>query len=377
MLIILREIYLIGVFYSIVIGYQLSACFILQYYRYKKENLSYNKTLRIYGLTTGIALTAYVFQALREFYIIGSYLNELFIRISITIMLIGISYFLFSISSKPFTEIMNSIPIKISLTYVIMVMLILPFISIYSLIFLFLIYTGILSGFYVIYFQVKLIKLTTGNVKRSLILFTIGLFFALSGIMVYNPFLYEQSEIIFNLISIFMILTGLTIDFIGVYNFPVFLEFHWKDNLLKLYIFEKEKFRILYSLNFISLDGNYTFPNEVNSQTTKSIESLFSRGITGIEKITTYFLKSKEEKIIKIKQGDTFILLEYGDHPISNITYGLLVRKDMYSLRYFLEKVKDQFQSKYKYLLSNLELIEGNEEKFFLNFNNNIKTILK
>ena len=104
---------------------------------------------------------------------------------------------------------------------------------------------------------------------------------------------------------------------------------------------------------------------------------MFSRGITGIEKITTYFLKSKEEKIIKIKQGDTFILLEYGDHPISNITYGLLVRKDMYSLRYFLEKVKDQFQSKYKYLLSNLELIEGNEEKFFLNFNNNIKTILK
>jgi len=69
--------------------------------------------------------------------------------------------------------------------------------------------------------------------------------------------------------------------------------------------------------------------------------------------------------------------LEYGDHPLSNITYGLLIKKDMYSLRYFLKEVKKQFQAKYKYILSNLELIEGNEEKFFLNFTNNIKVILE
>ncbi len=377
MLINLREIYLIGVFYSIVIGYQLSAYFFLQYYRYKKVNLSYNKTLRIYGLTTCILLMAYVFQTIREFYITKLYLNELFLRISITIMLIGIAHFLFSISSKPFTEIMNFIPIRITLIYVIIVILILPFINIFSVMFLVFIYTGMLSGFYVIYFQVKLIKLTTGKVKKSLILFTVGLFFALSGVMIYNPIIYERSEMLFSLISIFMILTGITIDFIGIYNFPAFLEFHWQDNLLKLYIFEKKKFRVLYSLDFITFDMNGTLTNEVNSPITKSIEQLFSRGITGIEQVTTHFLNSKEEKILKIKQGDSYILLEYGDPPLSNITYGLLVRKDMHSLMYFLEKIKNQFQDKYKYLLSNLELIEGNEEKFFLNFINNIKTALK
>ncbi|MFX1340886.1 MAG: hypothetical protein ACFFDK_19910 [Promethearchaeota archaeon] len=378
MLINLREVCLIGVFYSIIIGYQLSAYFILQYQRYRKESLSYNKTLRIFGLTTGIVITAYAFQAVREFYIIGQYLNELLIRISITIMLIGISYFLFSISSKPFSEIVNPIPIKIILVYIILTLLILPFINIISFEFLFLVSIAFLSSFYVIYFLMKLIKLSTGNVKKSLILFTIGLFFALSGIIVYNPFLHNHPETISNhLFSILMILTGISIDFIGIYNFPAFLEFHWKDNLQKLYIFEKEKFRILYSLNFMTLEGSTNSPIEVNSQITKSSEELFPRGIIGIEQITTHILNSKEEKIKKIKQGDSFILLEYGDPPLSNITYGLLVKKDMYSLRYFLKEIKKKFQSKYKYLLSNLELVEGNEEKFFLNFTNNINTILK
>lgn len=377
MVINLREIYLIGVLYSIVIGYQLSAYFLLQHYRYKKENLSFNKTLKIFGVTAGLAITAYVFQSVREFYIKGLFLNEIFLRISVIIMLIGISYFLYSISSKPFTEIINPIPIKIIFIYVIIIILMLPFINIHSIEFLFLLYTGMLSGFYVIYFLLKLIKLTTGNVKISLILFIIGLLFALGGVMLYNPFLYERSEIIINLISIFMILTGITIDFIGVYNFPAFLEFHWKDNLQKLYIFEREKFRVLYSTNLMSVNNSYSFPNKIDFQIKKSFEELFSRGIIGIERITTHFLNSNDEKIKKIKQGDSIILLEHGDPPISNITYGLIVKKDMYSLRYFLKEIKNQFQAKYKYLLSNLELIEGNEEKFFLNFINNIKVILE
>ena len=66
MLIRLREIYLIGVLFSFVIGYQLSAYFVFQYYKYKKEKLAYNKILLSYVITIFLALTGYLFQMIIE-----------------------------------------------------------------------------------------------------------------------------------------------------------------------------------------------------------------------------------------------------------------------------------------------------------------------
>ena len=372
-----REIYLIGVLFSIVIGYQLSAYFLYQYYKYKKEKLVYNKILLSYSVTIFLALTGYLLQVILEFYLEELLINQILLKISFLIFSLAVCYFLISILTNPYANIINRLLVQIVFIYIIIAMIFILFIDINWLGFIFRALAAFLGGFFVLLFQIKLIRLTSGNIKKSLILFTIGLIFALIGGIFSNKESYTQFGTVVYLISVFIILAGISIAFIGIYNFPAFLEFQWKENLQKLCIFEQEKFRILYSLNFMALDNSHIFLNKLDFQITKNIEELFSRGITGIEQITTQLLNSKEEKIIKIKQGDSFILLEHGDPPIYSITYGLLVEKDMYSLRYFLKEVKKQFQAKYKYILSNLELIEGNEEKFFLNFTNNIKVILE
>ena len=49
----------------------------------------------------------------------------------------------------------------------------------------------------------------------------------------------------------------------------------------------------------------------------------------------------------------------------------------MISINYFLKTVKNQFQTFYKNILLNLDLIEEKERQIFSKFDVNIKNILK
>ena len=375
MIIRLREIYLIGVLFSIVIGYQLSAYFLFQYKRYKKEKLVYNKILLSYCITIFLTLTGFLLQVIIELYLKELLINQILQRISFIIFSFAVCYFLLSILSKPFADIINRSIVRFIIIYIIIAMISMLFINDYSLEFGIRALAAISGGAYILFFQIKLIRLTTGNIKKSLILFTVGLMLALIGGTLSNKEIYTQLGTGVFLISVFVILAGISIAFIGIYNFPAFLEFKWKENLQKLYVFEKEKFRILYTFDFKVSNNDINSSQESYRNLTE--DDLISRGISGVEQVTTHIAKSDEERIYKIKQGPSFILLEYGDPPISHITFALLAKKDMYSLRYILREIKNQFQEKYRYILNNLQIIEGNEAKFFLNFNINLQSILK
>ena len=377
MIIRLREIYLIGVLFSIVIGYQLSAYFLFQYYRYKKEKLVYNKILLTYGITISLALTGYLLQVIIELYLKELLINQILQNISFIIFSSAVCYFLISILSNPFDDIINRPLVRFIIIYIIIAMICMLFIDDYSLEFGFRALAAILGGFSIMLFQIKLIRLTTGNIKKSLILFTIGLILALIGGTLSNKEIYTHLGTSIYFISVFVILAGISIAFIGIYNFPAFLEFEWKDNLQKLYVFEQEKFRILYTFDFKVSNNDINSSKKSHIHLTEEIDDLISRGISGVEQVTTHIAKSDEERIYKIKQGPSFILLEYGDPPISHVTFALLAKKDMYSLRYILREVKNQFQEKYRHILNNLQIIEGNEDKFFLKFNINLQSILK
>ena len=54
--------------------------------------------------------------------------------------------------------------------------------------------------------------------------------------------------------------------------------------------------------------------------------------------------------------------------------YCLLVDKDMISFNYFLRQVRDNFERMYKNILKNIDILKGNENKLFSNFD---KAILK
>ncbi|MFX1340548.1 MAG: hypothetical protein ACFFDK_18205 [Promethearchaeota archaeon] len=375
MIIRLKEIFLIALYFSFIIGYQLSAYFLYQYKKYKKEKLVYNKILLSYGITIFLTLTGYLIQVIIELFLTELLIYQTLRKISFIVFSLAICYFLFTLLSKPFAKIINRSLIQILIIYIVITMICMLFITDSRLELSIRALAAILSGFFLLFFQIRLIRLTTGNIRKSLILFTIGLILALIGGTLSSREVYTQLGAMVYVISIFMILSGISTAFIGIYNFPAFLEFGWKDNLQKLYIFEQEKFRILYTYDF-------KVPSNTNSQNlhknlNEETVDIFSRVISGVEQVTTHLTKSNSEKIHKIEQGSSYILLEYGDPPISHITYALLTTKDLSSLRFILREVKNHFQEKYRYLLSNLVIIERNEAKFFRNFNINLQSILK
>ena len=104
---------------------------------------------------------------------------------------------------------------------------------------------------------------------------------------------------------------------------------------------------------------------------------MFSSGLIGIESIHAAITDSKSEKIEKIEHGESIILLESGDEPISYLSYALLVKKEMISIRYFLKSVKKRFQDIYKNLLINLEKFRNDYELVFSSFDYDIFALLE
>jgi len=377
MLFSLRELDLIIIIFSIVIGYQLSIYFFVQFYKYRKKKLVYNKILLAYGQLIALALTSYFILMIRKFFILDLNLFEIIYKFGFFLLLIAILLFLLIILSKSFHEILNPLIIKILIILIVIVIIGLVFIKTTAFEFIFLFFAASIGGFYIIVFQIKLVKQTTGKIKKRQILFTIGLFISVFGTILANAVILQLFQTNIYIISILLILIGIILGFIGVYNFPAFLEFQWKANLQKLYIFEQKNYKILYWYDFLRInDHNYVLNNSPSHEITKE-RILFSRGISGIDQIITQITSYREEKINKIEHGDSFIFLEYGDEPLSSITYALIVKKDMFSMRYFLMNVKKQFQTIYSGFLTNINIIDGIEDKLFSSFDNDLKMILE
>jgi len=160
------------------------------------------------------------------------------------------------------------------------------------------------------------------------------------------------------------------INFLGVYDFPAFYEFNWKENLLKFFIIYQKNNLCLYNHDF-SLGSN----QEDGILQEKQDKILFG-SITGIDSIISAITKTEGEKINKIKYGDSYILIEYGSNIASKITYALLVKKDISSTRYFLTSLKKQFESFYKQILEEIDSLEGKEEQLFGSFSIIMKDML-
>ena len=365
MFFILRELYLALLLFIMLIGFQLSTYFFIQYSKHKKENLLHNKILLFYGVIIGGAMSGYLVQSIAQLFIIDLVIKDIIFRIGLNFLLLSLAMFLMFLILEPFKELINQTLNKISITIIFISVICVFIINSQTIGFRLLLIPGGIGTICIVLFQIKLVKLTTGEIKKRLTVFTIGLFLAYPGVIVtnmLNPIPYNTP---IDLITITLLFLGISICFAGVYNFPAFLEFEWKKNIVQLFIFEQENHKILYFFNF----------KEDTSTSKRLIDhDLFSKGILGIERITTELSDSVEEKIDKIKHGEYFILFAYGDGQLSHITYALIVNKDMESMRFFLKQIKTQFQFIYKEFLYDLKIIEGNEEKLFTSFDHNVKS---
>ena len=358
---------------AIILGFQLAIYFFYRYFKIRDERLPLNKIILSFGFFYSLLIAGAFILAINRFLISDPILKEIIYKIGYIPILLSPVAFLYFIEIEEFSRIINlkigKLLMIISLIPVV-IMIIFPV----SLFFIILPVIGItlLGVIFILVFQIRLIGITKGNIRNRLIQIFLGDILIIGSLIfvleITTSFFPSGIINILFFIGISLMISGLLFTSFGVYGFPAFYEFRWRDNLLRLFIINRKNNTVVYSRDFSQIrDEAYE----------KDYKKLFSGGITGIDSMLSAITDTEGEKINKIKQADSLILLEYGSDYASQITYSLVVREDLKSNRYFLRSIKNQFESFYKEILTGLDLLKGSEEQLFGSFDILLKNILK
>jgi len=335
MLFDLREFYLPANFISIVIGLELAGYFLYQYNKLKILRLMY------------------------------------------MVIILGLIMFGFIMSSKPFHELMNP-----KIVYPVTISFFIPFIGLVfldptSTIFRYTLAPIVIGVPLIAIFQFKLIRVSSKNLKRRMILILIGEIIVFGAVIlgadIPQALFFQQYKDVLYTIAIPMFVSGLFIIFLGVYKFPVFLELNWMENLLFLFIIDNKSPKQLYIHDFMEETEDLDAKEGMSKS---EFQDLFSRGLIGIDSIIAAITDTKTSKIEEIEQGKIIVLFEQGQDSMGFITYALLVKQEISSARYFLMEVKRQFEGFFKDLLLNIDSLRGTEGLFFSSFDIIIKNLI-
>jgi hypothetical protein len=179
------------------------------------------------------------------------------------------------------------------------------------------------------------------------------------------PELADLKDILY-IIGSYVVNFGLLLVLYGTIKFPGVPEFEWKNKLLKLYIVDARNLYELYSYDFsktkfIADEVKQAYENDVHNP-------LNSIGVVGISDVFDEITKTYHNRVKTIKYGKFSILLEYEEDPKSQFLFVLFVDTDMKSLELFLKKVKNQFLTSYKSLLTTYDIVERFRESLFSSF---------
>ncbi|GAH05252.1 unnamed protein product, partial [marine sediment metagenome] len=174
MLVSLREVYLPAMIFSIILDYQLAVYFFYLYRKHRKDKIGLNKFLLTFSNLFGIGATSYLFLVIGSFYIKDGYLTELFIRIGVSLLQSGIIVALLILLSKPFLTLINSRVVKIICAISSVNILYILFLYVKPIGLFPSVLIGFIGGGYFLYFQIKLVKLTSGTVHSRLLMTLIG-----------------------------------------------------------------------------------------------------------------------------------------------------------------------------------------------------------
>lgn len=365
------------IFIVLIIAYQISAYFFYLYYRSRKEKLKINSSLLAFGLLYGFGFTGVVIRTINSYYVEDSIMFNFLLKFSHISIFIAVFSFLLIISQKSFNELVNTKITKVVSVITIALSILIFFINDNTILGILLLVSLFIGGVYMLFFHIKLIKKSTGDIRKRLLFLLIGEILIVLVIVIgaeKTPYIFspEQQNIIAILYNPLVIL-GQLIVFYSIYDFPIFLEFEWQNNILNLYIIDIKRLKIIFQYNFVKNNKEQL----MIKQDSESLNIIFSGGIIGIEKIISAITKSRESKIEKIRQGDYFVLLNQGKDDLAFLTYCILVKKDMVSIQYFLKLIKKEFTKLYGKILLDLKSIEEKESQIFVEFNKKIENILK
>jgi len=379
-----QELQVLFYLIPVLIGIQLALYFFYQYHKLQDVNLKLNRILLSFGTFTLLIILGALQINISRVLIENPLLKEIIVRSGWCCALSAPFGFLYFINIKEFSGLMNLKVLKILMVLSlapIIVVLVIP--STRSPIFVSSILFTILTAYYVFSFQIKVIRRSMGLIRTKFIQFLFGEIVSLTsiglavpvGLGVLSPGLTD----IFFFTGVSVLLTGFIILFFSGYEFPPFYEFEFRENLSKLFIINQKDNTCLYYCNLIEVVVQVTQKNKNISEISRtSSDEIFSGGIQGIESVITAITGTQTEKIDKIKHEDAFILLEYGTVAPS-ITYALVVRKDLSSLRYLLQSIKSKFELYYKDILLNLDKFSEmkGQGRLFEDFDPIIKNMLK
>ncbi|MHA1291404.1 MAG: hypothetical protein ACTSQJ_01905 [Promethearchaeota archaeon] len=372
----LQEIQFIAYWTAFIIGFQLAIYFFYQYFKIQDINLRLNRVLLSFGTFILSVIIGALLLVITRLYELEPFTEKILYKIGFALVLFAPIGFFSFILIEEFSKILN---LKVSLILItlnivsIIILFIVP--STDSFIFRISIIFMVLCALYCIFFQIKLINTTVGEIKKRLRQFFIGeilclIALAFAGQVSLNFLGIGTTEITF-FIGVSLLIVGFTIIFFSAIDFPPFYEFEYQLYLLKLFIINQKKNSLLYTYEFLGADKK-KIPKEDK-------DKLMSGGLTGIEIIISAITNTQNERIKVIKQEGSYILLEYGTKYSTPIVYALLVKKDLKSIRYFLNLLKVQFENFFKEILENFEEFDlaGQDERLFSSFDIILENLIK
>lgn len=375
-----REYFLPTISITIIAGYQLAGFFLYKYFKIRGERLEFNNILLGYGILFSCLISALLLRIISDFFLKDIYGIEIPSKFFYLTILAGCIGYLFIVLR---TSIMDYIT-----PYITEVLIILNIFSVVSLFFyefgsiLFNISMLPLVGslLYIIGIHFKLVHLASGAIKKrllsigiGLIMFFIALFLLREGeVLIF----YGENEHFFLTLSSPIANFGLTLMFLGMYNFPAFLEFEWKNDLIKLYIIRKEALSELFSFDFTEYIDSSKY-QELTLKDDENRQKVLSKAIIGINSIFSTITGTNSSKTKKIKQADLMILLKYSNFGDYGLIFALIVNKETASIDYFLKQIREEFHDQFKNILSDPEKIKGIESDLFSSFKNRVINLLK
>jgi len=365
----LVELQFLGYMIPVILGIELGVYFFYQFWKNRDTKLRLNRILLSYGSFTMLMVIGALFQVTNRLFF-GS-ANDILAKIGFfAIFLAPIGFMIFIIIKESARLINLKLARAITLASVTPIIL-LFLLGMQNLLFrLSIIITG-LNAFFVIAYQLKLIRVSMGAIHHRVIQIFVGELLALSSLIfaanVVFSFIPIPPETFF-FIGIGLLSSGFLIMFWAANDFPPFYEFDWRANLQKLFIIDQKNSQFLYARDFSKKIDSAT--SSEAKERDKLRDDLFSGAIAGIENMLSTITDSSKQKLSEINQGDAFILLEYGGKAPNLITFALVVKKDLSSLRHFLQTVKNQFESFFAGILKNLDTLEltGNTSRLFETF---------
>ena len=366
---ILIDLHLPFLIIALLIGCQISAYFFYLYLREKKNNLALNKLLLAYGFLYSFAISSVFFRMLNAYFIFDVNIKNLFIAVSYGLVFCAALSYLIITSLKGFDPIIKT---KISKIMMILALifsfLIFCFQSLIQLIFI--IIGSSIAAIYLLVFHYRLIKISVGNIKKRMILFTIGSAVILIGVILEADeiigYFSEDIQTTMMILSVPIFVAGELIVFLGVYQFSAFLDFDWKDHIIGLYIIDRASLNLLYKHEFQDITKQSQF---------KTLAEKLSKGIMGIDQIINA-ISNKQKDVERIIQEEIIFLLQSRDIDGISLSYILLVNKGLDSFPYFLKKLIKKFEDDYKSILLHLDVIIGKEDKMFAHFDTILNDIM-